>query len=80
MLSSLFYFIFLKNYVCIYVILHEFRCTVCVQEPTGARRGHQITWNWSMSVLGTEPGTSARTVSALHHRTISSVPQFSSFK
>ena len=50
---------------------------VCVV-PTGAQKGHQILWSWSyrhllasMRMLGTEPQSSARAVSALNHRAIS---------
>lgn len=41
-------------------------CTMYMQDPTEARRGSQLSWNWSsnqLEVLGTKLGASARAVS-----------------
>ena len=45
-------------------------CAPCVcLLSVEARRGHRIPWNWSdiMWVLGTKPGSSARTAGDLNH-------------
>lgn len=56
-----------------HMCLHEFMCSACVQDPSEAGREHAITASWSFGwlwaalwVLGTKPGSFARTVSSLH--------------
>lgn len=41
----------LKYLFIIFMCMHEFMCTTCIQEPAAAQRGHWILWSWNCKVL-----------------------------